>query len=591
MTLDTDGRRPVLHVQAQLTLETTDDKGQQQVKLRIAGSPNIAPKSITLTVNKHPVPLQADTSSALATQITLSPGQRVHLELGYDELLPEEPLISISYDLSTAWPTKDGSALARLRLPSNVPREAWVSVDPSPTQFDGQAVEWHFTQAAPDLQVRMEIVSPAVWNKITAPSATRGDLAGALAQIDTLLSLVAVDAPNGPAFTRFYPLALARIDRAMQTAADNPELHLRLARLYALHRQDDGAIPATYAALVAAEAEAAVRLGAPTNKVEPLLRQAYQDLLEANRAAGRWEEAIAYLDKLSKLPGNTPTLGEERQSLQLHLARARLKAGDWIGAERIAHRALGDSSQTVRIDPPPWLQSALARVETWPGRRVITVQMFPAPGRADDAVSQAHKALQSLRSLGVAQVTAAATGESVEFQITIPIQDAGYFIASSRALANALPSEPEWAFLSQLLRPKTFRWDQLNHRLYKSVVYAEDVNLHPANDVWDARASQVEQETQTAISGLSGPVNDLIREMGKVSAAAWRDLGQYVQARYIVHLHPTDGTPRQWLIFPDDTGVHHLSAAAVEFTFGPLRWLRIGGMKQSEGLPLAGKGS
>jgi len=557
--MEQTGAEIIAYVDVRLTLQNPE-RSQLSIGLLIQGSDAIPAEAIQLFANDSPLSLKpTEPPARFFSRVLLPPNRRVELSLQYAYSLGTGPLVSFSYPLHAAWPSPDGSTRVRLQLPPGTPREAWVSTIPAPTSFDGQAIEWHFEEAAPDIRLQMQFVHPHAWAQISPAGQDATDLQDMTARMETLVALASADAPDGPAFERFYPMALAQIDRLLRADPDYPQAHLALARLYALHQDESGQLSLAYAALVAAEAQTAAQAGAPAEQVTPLLRRAYQRLLDDARAAGRWEEALAYLDKLASLGDRTEPADETRERLLIDVARKHLQDGNWAEAARIV-RDTWDIPEVDRM-APPWLQSMVITVETDPMQRVITAWFFPAPGRQQEAAPQIRRAMESLQAITEAQATASTTEERIELRLVIPRGNDTYFVTLNRALANTLPPYPEWAFLAQLLRPETFRWRQTENWWRQRVSYEEVINLRPPGDVWRSYASQVEQTAERIAAEQPEPVANLIREMGRFSASSWRALNLHAQARYQVYLVPGDhAEPRQWLLLPDER--RHLSASA-----------------------------
>lgn len=540
----------VAQVEVSLTIEGTE-RTSQQIELRIKPLGTVQPEAIELAVDGTSLPLEPTDSPGISrSRMTLRPGRRTELRLRYTYPLGDGPIVSFSYPLqaAAAWPTANGSARVLLSLPPDLPREAWISTTSSPTSFDGKVVDWHFNQAAPPTQVRLQFVRPDLWAQITHPPAET-DTEALISRMEALLALASVDAPHGPAFNRFYPTALAQANQVIQVAPERPEGHLALARLYLLHRDEAGWLPPSYATLAIAEAREAMQAGAPQDQTRSLLEQALRRLVDEAKANGRWEEALDYLEELAKLQPQEQDVKEEREAILIGLAGARLKDGTWSEAAQLLRDAWGVTG--LEDLAPPWLQASIARVETTPERRIITVQMYLTPGRQEDAAAQAREAVNGLRSIGEVRANASITEERVELQIVIPLTDDEYFLVWNRALANTLPDRPEWAFLAQLLRPETFHWQSTKSWWRQRISYEEVVDLRPPADVWRSYASQVELKAQEVASRQPDSVASLILALGQTSATSWRELQQHVQVRYMVRLSSTH-EPRRWLLQPDE---------------------------------------
>ncbi len=557
VTLELQEARPLARVDIRLLLDTTA-KQPQSIDLWIQGDEagRVPSDTIALWANDRALPLRSATPpNRFRSQVSLVPGRQTELRLSYVQMLPPGPVISFRYDLAAAdaWPTTDGSARIQVRLPEGVPRAAWVLATPSTFQYDGRALTWHFEQATPDTVAQVRFVHPDVWREIATPVADPGAADARMRQAELLLSLAASDAPDGPAFARFYPVALAYIEEIIQREPERPEPHLALARLYLLNRDAEGNLPSEYAALIVAEAQAAAQAGASDAQVAPLLIQAYRQLLDRARSAGDWSQALAYLDQLRALGQDAATLAEERQALLLNLVESHLQNNRWQEAARLI-RDTWNISDLDRLTPPPWLEAAVARVETRPGERTITVQMYPAPGRDQEMAEQVRRAVEALRAIAGTQATASESGGQIEMRITIPLANTASFLMVGQALNDALPPSPEWAFLKQLVRPKMFRWEQERTWLRQRMIYEETVDLGPSVDLWRSYAEQVEREAQRIAAGQSDPAASLIRALGRKSASAWRELGRRVQAHYVLYLAPPgiEQEPRRWLVLADE---------------------------------------
>ncbi|MCS7221589.1 MAG: hypothetical protein RML36_11290 [Anaerolineae bacterium] len=568
VTLEADQPEALARVSIRLLLDPAVDKAQT-MEVQIVGSVSdeIPQESVQLWSDGQPLAVTG-ASSSLRAQVSLSPGQRLELRLAYVQRLGGDPLIAFAYPMAmaTAWPTRDGSSRVRLALPPGVPREAWLMAEPLPTDFDGVAVTWHFDQAAPDLLVQFRFLRPDVWRQIADPASELEDAEGRLARLDMLLAIAATDVPAGPAFTRFYPIALAHALEMIQQMPDRPEPHLALAHLYSLHQDGDGALSLDYAPLVAAEARLAAALGAPIERVRPLLGQALSRLVVRARREGDWSEALSHLDEVAKLGLDPVGLALERNELLINLARAYLWDGRWAEAARLVgiDRALR----------PPWLGAAIIQVETGWRTRTITLQMYAAPGQEEEAAAQVRRTVEALHSADGAQVSASLTEERAELRLTLAMSDAVNFLERGRRLARALPADPEWALLAALLRPEAFHWERSEDWLRWRISYAETIDLRLPVDAWQARASQIEQETGRIAVKHPELTAELVRELGQASAAAWRGLSRNVQVHYTLHLFPfyVAGEPQRWLLEMDER--RQLTATYQGILPWLARWIR-----------------
>ncbi len=558
------------HVSVRLLLEPSVDQAKE-IEVQIAGSTadDILQDSVRLWGNERPLALAVTEGLAnLRALVPLSPGRRLELRLEYVQRLGSGPVIAFAYPLATAraWPARDGSARVQLALPPGVPREAWVIAEPPPAYLNGAAVTWHFDQVAPDAVVQLRFLHPDAWQRIAGPASEARGAEAMLARLDALLAIAATDAPAGPAYTRFYPVALAQAMEAIRQMPDRPEPHLALAYLYSLNQDGDGALASEYASLVASEARAAAALGASAERVRPLLQRALSRLVERARQAGDWSEALRYLDEMAGLGLDTSGLATERSELLVNLARAHLRDGDWAEAMR----AVGVDQAVA----PPWLGAAIVQVETGWEARTITLQVYAAPGRSEEATDRVRHAAAALRTVGGAQISASVAGEDVGLRLVLPVQDVARFLALGRALARALPADPEWTLLVPLLRPEAFRWERSDGWLRWRAWYAETVDLRPPVDAWQARAGQVEREAERIAAELPEPAAGFVRELGRASASAWRNLSRNVQVHYVLNASPfsTTGKPQRWLLRMDER--RQLTAAHEGILPWLARWIR-----------------
>lgn len=567
VTFEAGQPEALARVSVRLLLDSAVDQAQT-MEVQIAGSisDEIPQESVQLWRDGQPLATIGDPASPRA-QVSLSPGQRLELQLAYVQRLGGGPLIAFAYPLAmaAAWPARDGSSRVRLVLPPDVPREAWLMAEPPPTDFDSAAVIWHFDRAAPEFVIQLRFLRPDMWRQIAAP-ASQEDAAARLARLDALLAIAAADAPAGPAFTRFYPVALAHALEAIRQMPDRPEPHLALAHLYSLHQDGDGGLSSDYAPLVAAEARLAAALGAPAERVRPLLEQALNRLVARARREGDWSEALRYLDEMARLGLDPSSLVVERGELLIHLAKMHLQDGRWAEAARLV-----GMDRALR---PPWLGAAVVQVETGWEARTITLQMYAAPDQEEEAAAQVRHAAEALRSAGGAQVNASLNEARAELRIVLSMSDAASFLELGRRLARALPADPEWALLAALLRPETFRWERSDDWLRWRVSYAETVDLRPPVDAWQVRASRIEQEAERIVAEQPEPTAELVRELGQASAAAWRGLSRKVQVHYTLNLSPlyVADEPQRWLLEIDKR--RQLTATRQGILPWLARWIR-----------------
>ncbi len=267
------------------------------------------------------------------------------------------------------------------------------------------------------------------------------------------------------------------------------------------------------------------------------------ELAEAAGARGDRTTAEQHLARVAALnaASGTASPGALAQAATLVQATEALERGDLSAARRLLADAFGADAVTLAGAPPPRVLQATVTTATSRTERAFTLRLDGGDPDAGAALlAQAASALSAQPSVRVSVA-------NDQLTLAIPYTDSAALATLQAHLASALPPEPELALLVAALSPRRLAWETRPGLLGPSERYVEHIDLGPAWQTWEARASQL--EAASLGKDAAGPENaklaGLQRAFWADDAAAWRKLAAESRGNYRAELAGTE-TGRHW---------------------------------------------
>jgi hypothetical protein len=568
------------------------------------------PASLQLKLGDEALPLEpADPpDSGLTTQLVMPPKSEVALELVYRQALPESSgVITLAYPLaaSSRWGKVPESL--RLTVSSEVPLapEQILGLAPDPQAAHGSTLTWSWdTARAPD--VWLAFMSPGWWRGFTeardAAAASNAGPAQHLALSQLYQQLAALPrlsfAPEADFYTRYYPLAIAELQSAVEphgqdgtATLEQITAHGMLARRYAEQagRLGRGAGD-VYLDLAATEAQAALAGGANDAELRSLASDALVQLAATANARGDSALAEAYLTRRARLdPAQGSGALVEQRTARLALAAGEVTRGNLGLAQQIISDTFGAENIDIPALRPPLSNQVLVTVETTlegpagdpgqpggavlAGRRKVTASLVDGgnPAGLATLISQAEDAWRSVP--GVA-VKSGPDWLSVEFDFA----DEHQLAEIQSRISRLLPSLPELALMTATMLPESVQLHAGQTDFQGRWRYAEAADLGPAVDAWQRRAAEVRASSLrlaplppdtvpveptpepngtmppaahvvTDTVGAKADLGELQRTIWDANAEAWEKLADHSYVQYTVTLG-TGGPIRKWQVEP-----------------------------------------
>ncbi len=499
-----------------------------------ADAPSALPDNVNLLAGDQPLPLSANGQTGYTTQVQITPGGTVDLNLNYALAMGNTPLPTIDYPLDwlNQWPLdpQNGVSLRISVLPApSISPDSWLPATPADWRYTQPAdgtqlgIKWLYDIQVPDQPIVFRLIHPARWQALQTAqqAAIPGAAPAAFIQLGELMRQFYVDIPAAGADSllreRFYAQAVAAYSAGLENAGstgapqDLAALHTGLAMLYRNRTIDaEGKVDFDYVALMAKEAEVALKIlpvngdQATNDRRRELVQWQTEGLtaqLDAARQQRAWGDALRIVDQLATLPpgiSSQESLTETRRSITVQQALEFLEQNNQAAAVALA----GDEISDPTLLPPSearalfahWhITTTIALEETR-----IEVAALPLPDRRE----QARKAVQTLINLWQMSETygqnstfaledASTAGDNAEplrLLITLPAA------TSVATTAQKIPPDANWSLFRALLLQIAPRVEQENSWLRQRVSLSQPLDLRQAGDQWAAMASNLERE-------------------------------------------------------------------------------------------------
>ncbi len=203
--------------------------------------------------------------------------------------------------------------------------------------------------------------------------------------------------------------------------------------------------------------------------------QNFATLVARARLQGDFDTANSYLKRLEELAGasevslESETLAEERRRLVIDWVTTVLHDQGPGPARAVLEDNFGQESSLPANAQFARLNSLHVATETKLGERVITIEIAPR----SDGEALVQSLYEALSNTGIAEVDLYDT-QPLIIRIGLPFEDDIHLLDKQQTLAAAIPSEPEWALLSSVLRPQSLAWKSTDEGWRTTDDYEED---------------------------------------------------------------------------------------------------------------------
>ena len=436
----------------------------------------------SLSVLQLTVPDASDPITSAYTLALPWPGDDSVATLGvhYRQYLGEEPVIGFRFATAggSRWTGEIGSSRVTVRLPFVTSVEQVLSVSPPDVSFDGQQIEWYYSDFEPSVDVALDFVKPSVWQQIVEARirVTEGpESAAAHYELASLYRRVAESGSAAGAGSSVQQMLMAEYEavlRSPEAVASDVlcEISREMQEYYLerMHRAD-GAIDTAYLTqAVDAFQQGSEMCGQDQMppEVSVHIEEGYVYLAHEARRQGRYEAALGHLEAAQVLYGEAADgedefvrrIESERRLCFLSWMLDLLRRGEIRAAVEVGER--GGISETALADweALPRVGSVQLSIQTEAGQRRVLMSFTPFPS-ALDGTTRTVSLESLLRSLdgggGSRYTTTVSTTDAGSYLVEalIPFGSGGELTESQNALVEALPDWPELAFAKAVLSP------------------------------------------------------------------------------------------------------------------------------------------
>ena len=483
-------------------------------------------RNLAMTAGEQSLPLEPDGRGGYTTQVQLDADARLTLLMTYEiDLDGILPTVYYAPSVLNRWP---GNVSLRIDVlvPDSIVPESWTRVEPDtwtyglPDEPALSDLKWLYDSSVPEQPFLFQFVLPSVWAEISAgEEATVGvaSLSGSGRLGDLYRRLHEAPEANAAVRDRFYAQSLAAYLAGLSSAtaassaqAELAPLHIGLANLYRNQIVDEasGSV-AQYAEAMVQEVIEALSLIPADDSRRRELAQWQADGLHVmlNDARNRrdWQRALGTLKRMAQLPPDVidgSEIENGRREITIQQALQLLEQGNREAAFAVA----GPEIASPDLSPPEqshaifsgWQVTVTANPQTID---VIAVGV-PVPGREESAMQSAQELIDLWR-LGIdEQAYAFSVGEvmmdgdggapAVRIDLRIPV------VGGALALANLVPSRPDWALLRSLLLQLSPSVERRSALLWHTLELSQPLDLRSAGDQWNAIAANLERQADQA---------------------------------------------------------------------------------------------
>ena len=566
-TVDTTIRQTADGVQADTILWVRlSNPAQQAVVVPLAlGGPQLGPRALPqildVTLDNRPIALErlepftarADGGPIIAYTLPVTvpiKGSAV-LRVHYNQIIAEKVgLVSYTYPITATsrWSGTPESLRMTLKFSPPLPADQVLSRAPAAQRANRDGFTWHWDAQRPKTSIGVAFMAPAWWQDFAAARAAAAAPGAGLAEHLALSRFYRhLSELLPPAFDaavdlygRYFPSEIAELQAALAAPAEaqrteRAAIHVRLAEIHLTHAERLNAdLNSAYLQSAATELESAIALDNTDASLRTTASARYEQLATAAAARGDQTTAAQHLARVAALNATGSTASQEALAQATTLVRATeaLERGDLSTARRLVADRFGAAVVTLATAPPPRANHAAVTVTTSLGERRINLRL------AGGDPAMVSKLLADAAATLIVSPPARAVASGGQITITLPFTGSQELTAAQARLAAALPDDPELALLAAALLPRRLTWERRTALLGSSERYVEQIDLGPAWQAWETRASQLEAASlgNSAAAAENPNLALLQRAFWTADAAAWRKLAAESQGNYQAQL-------------------------------------------------------
>ncbi len=519
----------------------------------------------------------------LTFERTLHPEERVWYTFLYTGQAPSTPWIRFSYSLGqlTAWPDPVGSVRVTVHMETVLEQHAYLYIHPSPTQFNGQNVEWQWENRTPNADTELLFIRPQTWAQIEQwRERTRQKDERAIESLAKTLTewVTHPEAPDEIVRT-FYPEALALWTQLAHLRPADPtpwQFMVTLYRTQAQRTHDEN----TYRPLILTALREAWKRGDQREETRQQLATLTQAQIDYLLRSHRWQEALEQLNTFADLlgPQHQSQISHLRQQIALEWAQERLGAQDWEGVRTALKAGWGKAILAYFQPQGPTFHYLSLEVYTVEQTRTITITaalntMVQPPG------DEVWNNLLSLvpTALPQASMNHERQGHIVRMRLDLPFATAEDLREQQRRFVGILPDTPEWEPIRNALNPRFLRRTEHTTLWGWTTVWEEEVDLTPAQE----RLSQNLKRLQATLTTPPTPdfpqdLYPVLRAFRAADIEAWTQFMEHINIVYKLKWTTPPGPPeaRQWRVHLGE----HLVMQAERPMIAPVRLAAIIGV-------------
>ncbi|MFN2203636.1 MAG: hypothetical protein ACK2UO_20735 [Caldilineaceae bacterium] len=579
------------------------------------------PQAVTLTAYGQALPLIATDGGSMTSQVEIPADNQATLRLSYRVTVADAPIVSVRYAPSVLrkWrgPT---STRIEVTLPDAIARESWTKVTPDSWTYATSdvgftAIKWLYDSLVPEEEFIVQFVEPILWSQVQAAeasSASGGPVAAYLARGDLYRRLAGMDAVDPSVRDRFASQAVAAytegIGRPDASTADLASMHSGLATLYRNRAAQSDVDSASYAALLADEAAAALaNLDAEDVRrveLQQWLSDGLRTLFADARARGDWQNVSRVVERMEALPPEVvdqALIEEGRKIVLVEQALQLIRRGEHETAAKLIGAELPPEAVQAPAELRPLYAAWHLTVTALPEKVSVGIEAIPAKGREAEARMSFDNLAQAWRSeiertssegaLLISDTTLDEESGALTVRVDAPAPSV------REALVNYVPSGGDYVFLRRALAQLSPNMREDTRFFQREVELSQPMDLHEAGDKWTAIAADIDRQAKERVDQASaGSANEqLIAEMQaanyRSAANEWRNLVRDSWLRFQFDAgDESSQTARAWyattmsapVVFNEQTQYVELSRmlgmafaliAGIIFVSGVLWWL------------------
>ena len=446
--------------------------------------------ALRLTVDGSSVAPTPDGSYAAWTQ-SFARDAKVVVEMDYVVDLGDDLITTARYDPTPAaeWATRVDGVRITFHLPKSTTSEQILSMQPSTLTFDGQVIAWMAEYAEPDSPLVVRVISPPVWDEISAARETVSAnprsakdhyrLASLYMQLDP--PVASDDAPDLYASTLAHLLEVEELDPGFVPA------YLDTARLYQAQAHRHPAMAPHYLALAAEQLSAALAFLPGDTDLRGDLAETYLQLAATSRDHREYDLAWFYFEKSAEsAPEDRKAeydarIQQEIQITSMAWTASLLEEGRAEEAIELARQRLGVDLIEGYRGHKPLLALLRGNVRTDEHERKIRFVLTPYVVEGSPELEQhLGGVVTGLSATGAASVTLTHDANQYTLDVTIPFADTEDLLYRIGLLEATLPFDldPSLGMLRAVLQPRALAFHHQETLVGLDVEYFEEVDLH-----------------------------------------------------------------------------------------------------------------